>query len=272
MILKLLQLNIFQGKFLDRVIEFVRQNDFDLLHFQEVTSGRMSKGGVNYYPDETPVRPLSPNEKYVGIDCFRELKKELGLTGELVVTNSYINDRESNIGNATFFSKKLKLIGKNIVWLKDYIEIPQNFTDYANMAHAALVLKFEMEGRIFRSINTHLAWGIDSSDTEHKIKEAEILHEKIRDIDPPFVFSGDFNVTPDTKTASMFEDLGQNLIRTKNILNTLNPNIHMIKHLFPPGLAVDQVFISKDIKVKSFKVLENIDLSDHLGIAAELEL
>ena len=67
--------------------------------------------------------------------------------------------------------------------------------------------------------------------------------------------------------------MATNLIVKNKVTNTLNPRVHYArKKLFPPGLAVDYIYISKHFKQKKFKVLKNLDLSDHFGLESELEL
>lgn len=271
MVLRLLQLNIFQGKNLDKIIDFVTKNKVDILHFQEVTTGKMSKGGKAKYPDENTDRIFSPNEKFIGINCIGEIKKSLGFEVENVVATSYTNDPASSIGNATFFNGNVKLVKSETIWLKDFFSIPEDFSDIAVLPRAALICKFEGNSKEFYTVNAHLAWGKNSSDEPYKIEQAEKLYDRLKEVKTPFILSGDFNVTPETQTASMFDDLARNLDKENGITNTLNPDVHATKTLFPKGLAVDYVFASKDINVKSFELITE-DLSDHYGLLLEFEI
>lgn len=270
--LKLLQLNIFQGRFLDRVIDFARQNDVDILHLQEVTTGRMSLGGGYRYPKGIEAGKLAINSTTVGIDCFETLKKELNMDGELVITNSYVGEPESGTGNATLFKKHLKLVDKQVIWMKGFFEIEPDFTDIPVLSRAAIITQFAIKSKQITTINAHLTWGPTAEDAPYKIEQAEILYEALKKIPEPFIFTGDFNVTPDTQTASMFNSLARNLTTENQLTNTLNPNMHPAKHLFPPGLAVDYIFVSENINVASFKLIDDMDLSDHLGLLLEFEL
>ncbi len=272
MTLKLLQLNIFQGKFFENIIDFVRKNDIDILHFQEVTSGRMSKGGAYNYPKSISERESNPNNQFLGLNCFEEIKNQLSLNGEYLITSSYINDPISTIGNATFFKKTIQLINKDVIFMKEFFEIPQDFTDIPQLSRGALILTFEFESKKFTTINTHLTWGPNSEDEPYKIEQAKKLYEQIKQIQEPFILTGDFNVTPATKTASMFNDMAKNLTTENKVINTLNEKIHPAKRLFPPGLAVDYIFTSDQINVKSFRRVDETELSDHYGLFLEFDV
>jgi len=271
MIIKLFHLNIFQGIYLDRVIKFVLDNQIDILHFQEVTSGKMSRGGGYNYPGQLANRTYNPNENFVGVNCFEEIKNSLNMHGELVKTYSLINDEDSSLGNATFFNDKFELLDKKVLWYKDFMQVPEGFTNIDELSRAALILKLKTGNREFTDINTHLTWGPTPDDEPYKVEQAKILYEELKKTPAPFILSGDFNVTPETETASMFNDLARNLTVENNVKNTLNGEIHPAKNLFPPGLAVDYIFVSQDINVKTFKVVEE-SLSDHLGLMLEFEL
>lgn len=244
-------LNIEEGKRIQDIIKFVKKNDFDIVSFQEVTGGRLSETGVN---------------------CFEQLKEELSHDGEIAVTLRAKEDNNSYVGNATFFKDSFFLIQKEIIRLKPYTLIDatreRNFEEEAK---CALSLVFDVHGLKFRVINVHLAWGPDPGDTEEKIRQGKILVEYMKKIKEPFILSGDFNVDNNSQIVQFFDKLAHNITVSNNIVNTLNPNLHRAQHLFPPGLAVDFLYVSKSIKVLNFEVVKD-NLSDHLGLATTIEL
>ncbi len=270
MSIKLLQLNIFQGKYLDRIIDFVRKNDIDILNFQEVTGGSLSKGGGYNYDFAT--ENIAPVEKSIGIDCIDMLKKSLSYNGLFVKTMNEIGSPDSYYGNGTFYKPSINLLETKQVVLNPYLEIEADFNQWEKIGRAGLFAKFEAEGKSFWVINAHLAWGPTPQDEEYKIKQAEKLYSSIKDLSGPLILSGDFNLVSETKTVSMFEDFGRNLTREYKLANTLNPRAHPAKNLFPPGLAVDNIFVSRDIKVKKFRLVDETDLSDHFGLLLEFEI
>ena len=270
MTIKLLQLNIWKGRFLPEILEYVKQNDFDILHFQEVSGGDMTGAANNYRIVEHNEKDYT--NKIAGQNCFEEIKKQLRYEGIQIKTVSYEDDPNSYQGDATFYKPEFKLISSQEVWLSNFKTVSRTFTDWETVGRAAIISEFDKNGTNFKTVNTHLAWGEHPRDEQYKIDEAKKLYDELAKIEIPFVLTGDFNVIPETKTASIFDMLATNLSKTHHISNTLNPNTHSVKKLFPKGLAVDYIFTSPEITVKDFQLVDSPDLSDHFGLKVEIEI
>lgn len=271
MTIRLLQLNILQGKFLDKVIDFIGKSNIDIINLQEVSTGEMSQGGKYIYPRDSHFDTSRANDKFKGINCYEKLKNDLDMDGMYQVNNCLVGDPKSCIGNATLINKKFKIESSETIWLKDYFEIDKDFTDIPSLSKAAMIIRLKTPLEL-SIINTHLTWGPDPYDKPYKIEQAKKLLQALARINKPFIFSGDFNVVPETQTASMFAKIGISLTKKYDIKNTLNPRTHPAKKLFPKGLAVDYIFVSRDVKIKKFQVIDSVDLSDHYGLLLEFEI
>ncbi len=249
--IKFLHLNMFKGIFLDRVIDFIKSEDIDIVNLQEVTGGIL--GSKNH-------------------QCFETIQKATGYKGELVKCWAIKNQTDTYFGNATFFKKEFELIKKDILWLKPYeeVEYSENLS-YDKLPRTGLFLLIKREDKEFWVINTHLIRGENDQDTPLKLEYGKKLFDAVKKIDKPFILSGDFNVSSNSQIISWFNTLGINLTTKYNITNTLNPNIHIAKKLFPKGLAVDYIFVGNSLKVNRFERIDK-DLSDHLGLLAEIEI
>lgn len=203
---------------------------------------------------------------YVSIDIFEDLKSKLNLNGEIVKTTNYIGDPSSYFGNATLFKKTLNLSDKRVVWMKDFYEVDSKDKDWASHPRAALSLNFNVNSHAVTVINTHMVWGITPFDEDYKIPQGKILSDYLKTIKNPFVLSGDFNLIRETQIMKSISAIGRDLATEKGITNTLNPNVHRLKQLFPKGLAIDYIFVSKDLKVNEFELVDSPDLSDHFGL------
>lgn len=269
MVLTLLHLNIFQGKFLPLIIDFLKEHPYDILQFQEVSGGKMSKGGIWSGPRELHT---VANPETVGIDCFATLKKELGYEGVLNTTIARRDDHASYIGNATFFKRTLHMTHVKEIFLKPYAEAGDTPIPPAQAPRAALVTTFLLDSKPYTFINCHLAWGPNSDDEPYKVEQGKMLYEYVKSLNNPFVLTGDFNVDARSQIVKWMEKLGVNLVTQKEITNTLNPNEHAAKNLFPEGLGVDFAFTSKEINVTDFHLVDTPDLSDHLGLSLTIEI
>ncbi|HUD44717.1 MAG TPA: endonuclease/exonuclease/phosphatase family protein [Patescibacteria group bacterium] len=251
MTLKFLQLNIESGRFLDEVIAFIQKHDFDIINLQEVSGGKFNK--------------------YNQFDIFQTLKEKLGYKGELTKTMIGKSDPQSYFGNATFFKPSFSLLNKKeIIWLKPFVELselPKN--NFQTLPRNALHLTLTKDNLTLNVINAHLAWGPTPLDEPYKINQANILIDYMKNVSQPFVLSGDFNVTPDSQIVKNFNQLARNLTVENHLTNTLNAKTHRVLSLFPPGLAVDYIYTSQDIKVDKFEAIKET-LSDHLGLMTEI--
>lgn len=247
MLLSLLQLNIYQGKFLDNIVRFLKERGPDILQFQEVTNGSVNYGNV---------------------DCFSEIKK-LGYEGDLVKSWNITGDPSSYFGNATFYKPGLSTKDKKTIWLRPFQEIP-NMKEFPAqyLPRAALALLFTINGKDVWLINTHQGWSPRSADTPEKLWQGQVLFDFLNGLNAPFILTGDFNLTPDSQVIQQFSATFRNLTTEYGITNTLNLSVHKAKdELSPRGLVVDYVFAHPAISVQSLETVSDIDLSDHLGLA-----
>jgi len=238
---------------MDSLLDFLKKKQFDILSLQEVSGGEISFDNSNTFQKIT----------------------DLGYDGQISVTWRYKNKPRSFFGSAVFFKPNFTLLNKEEVWLKDYMEIEtlHGFKS-EEFPKSALAVTLENDGKKFQVISTHLAWSERATDTPEKLRQAKIFYSYMQQMKLPFILSGDFNVTPDTKVATMFEDFGRNLTKENRLANTLNLRIHRHKEelLEEGGVAVDYVYTSPEITVKQFELLEHLDLSDHLGIRLDCDL
>lgn len=255
MTIKFLNLNILKGKFLDKIIAFLTQNDFDILNLQEVTGGSFS---------------------FNNVDCFRQIISTTQYAGIKSIDFGLAGDTSSYFGNAIFFKKNLNLKNQTLVRYDPYKELrsiyPRDSRRWATVPLSALAITLEKENKSFEIVNTHNPWSLSPNDTIRKISAGKKLADFIRILKTKFILSGDFNVDNDSKVIKSLGQLAKNVCLENGINNTLNPRIHHARDLFPPGVAVDFLFVERSIRVKKFEVLDELDLSDHLGISSELEI
>ncbi len=250
--MKILTLNLFRGKCLDAVCHFLNENEFDIVQMQEVSGG-----------------PLS----FDGVDCFGEVMSRTGMMGDLLTSWKLRGEEKGYFANATFHHPERVRLQERFDLRLQPIEEYEALISASPTEHprTALFLRFEQSGKSFWTINTHLAWGPTPYDAPYKLANTERLAAKLATLDRPFVLTGDFNVVQETQTIQVLEPHARNLTREYGLTNTLNPHLHRAKQLFPPGLAVDYIFVSPHVHVTHFRLLNNIDLSDHLGLVADLD-
>ncbi len=249
--IKVFQLNMWAGTKFPAIESFLRNNDFDILCFQEVAGPNTYCGNVKC---ET--------------DCFAKLQSILGesYNGELAIFSRFTSDPINSFeGNAIFYKKSFSLINKDVLHLYDIqTPFPSDATSYEGMPRNALHLKLQQDERNIDVLSTHLAWARSSIEQPHQREQNLKLIEYMKTLD--------FNINPNQPSILDLEKIGRNLIKESNIPNTLDPLNHLAWDDIKPGFSVDYIFTSPDIKVEEFKILDTQRLSDHFGLTATIDI
>lgn len=241
----------------DTLVSFLTTHDFDVIQFQEVCGKNTIAGNL-----------------HTKIDCFEALKKLLKDThnGEIAIAQRYTSSPTAYLANATFYKKKFSLIDVNILTLyKNPKAFLHTLTTYETVGRNLLHLTLEINKKQISFLNTHLAWAPTPEELPYQIKQGEILTEYLKKITTPFILTGDFNIDKNQPTIKDINKLARNLPTENSIINTLNPRMHAVAEM-KLNIAVDYIFVTNDVTVNKFAVLENEDISDHLGLTAEIEI
>ncbi|MFA6158088.1 MAG: endonuclease/exonuclease/phosphatase family protein [Candidatus Paceibacterota bacterium] len=121
-------------------------------------------------------------------------------------------------------------------------------------------------GETLTVINFHGLWnGKGKTDSEDRLIQSKNILAFTKTLKNEFILCGDFNLLPDTKSLSMFEEDGlRNLIKEHGITSTRTS-------FYPhPVRYADYVFTTKNLAVKEFRVLPE-EVSDHSAILIEVK-
>jgi len=257
MVITLLQLNIYGGMYWEELLPYLTTNDFDIIHLQELVGANTLTGKLNSKRD-----------------VYAELLKKLQhiYDSELAIAQRYTSSPFAYMGNATFFKKTFSLIEKKEITISTYGgAFPSDSKSFESVGRKILHLILKIDNKNVSFINTHLAWAKTPKEEPHQTEQGKKVIEYLQSIPHPFVFSGDFNLDPQQQTIQNINKLARNLTEEFKVSNTLNPRTHRAKELFPPGVAVDYIYITGDLKIKDFAVIQE-DISDHFGLTAEIEI
>jgi endonuclease/exonuclease/phosphatase family metal-dependent hydrolase len=251
----LLQLNMFHGKYLAELIRFLKKNQFDIIMLQEVSGGKLTQNKVK--------------------NTFQTLQKKLEYQGVLGIDWTLPGDNKDYNGNAIFCKKSIDIQGGEKVWLRKSRGTKNTGSGALKSIsnpRSVLSVNAQINGKPLKFITTHLVRGPDNLDTKYKLNQTKKLYKYLKTVKIPFILTGDFNVTPNTKLIKNLDKLGANLTRKYKLKNTLNHRVHYARHLFPPGIAVDYIYTHPKIRVKKFRLIDKPTLSDHFGLALEFEI
>lgn len=220
---------------------------------------------------------LLSQEKNTDIFCFVEVSPSLSEKMHKLFPDHHMVYAEGRA--STFDNKKygqVVYVKKNILLLEDgAVKLYNQLgNDIGFLQHVLL----KKRGRTF------LVCNVDGKskpghklDTPSRISQSVKITNFLKKHKRKVVLGGDFNLLPNTKSIKMIEDSGfVNLIKKFKIKTTRNEisweyhnknnDEYFVKQYF-----ADYVFVSKDVKVKSFKV-PDVPISDHLPLILDFEL
>lgn len=251
MILKVIQINIYGGDYLESLIEFLSRQNPDIITMQEVSSGI-----INRCHDKS--------------NLFEVLKRQLKYNGVFFPTTIIEDMPDSFIGNAVSTRHLVK--DSRYVPLRTHSSMiysafmnPEMFEFIPRGMVETLI---DIEGREIFALSCHGAWTAPPHDTEENLRQADIIASHLKSIEKPFIMGADMNMPPNTKVIKKISKYANNLMENSGISQTTHPTVHKIA---PRGLLVDYIFTSEHFKKISIEA-PNILISDHLPLVAEVEL
>lgn len=252
--LKIIQINIWKGKMLPALVDFLQPEAPDLITMQEV-----SGGAENLHPDKT-------------IDLFAHLKKQLAYDGAYALEYHVAGYPKAYAGKAILTNGTI--IAKNIVWIRPMHEIPRkkNQRDYPNLPRNLLDCTIRLKRKTLHVICAHGAWTHNPTDTPEKIRQAKLMVDYLKTLhEQPYILAGDLNVAPNTEVIRLLETVAHNAVTAppSNITRTTHPRIHKTAGFKPQGVLCDYLFTSSHFTVVSIDAPE-VAVSDHLPVRATL--
>jgi len=243
--MRLISLNLWRGKLLDPLIDFLKREApaTDIFCFQEM------------------INSLSNASRE--IDIFSTIAKSLpGFQGFFEAAQDEGNGIE--MGLATFI-KRTDAIDKEgdfFVYRTRNAMVDQ---DGKTLGKNVQFVQFPKNGKEYAVVNFHGLWtGDGREDTEDRIEQSKKLKGFLDALGGVKIICGDFNLTLNTQSMGILDKNMKNLIRDYGITSTRN-------HFFPyPDKFCDYILVDKDLKVNDFRVLED-EVSDHLALLVDFE-
>ena len=197
--------------------------------------------------------------------CFQEVHTEArAVFGELLKNSTEtaaekIINANNLFGQSTYTSSNIRVISSEILFpIESEIGL-------------ALYTEIEYHGRTYHLVNIH-GWARPGTklDTPERTCFSQTLIDFLDTKVGAKIIGGDFNLFPETRSIGIFEEHGyQNLIKNYSITNTRNK---LCWEAFPPPKQhfADFVFVSADVAVTDFRVIDN-EASDHLPMILKIE-
>lgn len=260
--MRLITLNTWGGRIAHKLIPFLAKQapTTDIICLQEVLDVSDADTKKQEWKDIS-----SAVDQHAGIENRRTLDLYWKIKTALPEFNSNLSVAYSS-GNerlATFIKKDLaieKCTYRNLAVIKeDVYGVP------FELGSPFQYSRIKGKDADYNICNIHGLWQhIGKEDTPERIKQSESWIKESKKLDGRSILCGDFNLAPETQSIALLEKAGfVNLIKEYGIKTTRN-ELYASKK----GKFADYIFVSKDIKVSEFGVIDEA-VSDHLPLCVE---
>lgn len=245
--MKIIQLNIWQGKLGRQLIDFLKSEQPDFVCMQEVND-------------------LEGRAGYKFFSTLNEIKDGGGFSDAFMSAtySSRYMERELDYGNAML--SRLPFASTKTVFTRgEYskrFDIEKQDGNNRNLQIAMI----DVGGKRLNLLNHHGYWiyGTKMGDDE-TLRQMHVIAGEIRKLEGPVIMCGDFNLSPDSESIKVINGELTNL----SVKNGLK---HTYTKLSPLKDAVsDYIFVNDQVQVKKFGTSDE-PVSDHKALIMEFDV
>ncbi len=248
--MRLLQVNIWQGKLSREVLELVATLQPDIISLQEAFSSEQEVA----VPDRM-------------LNCFELIQQQSGLAYSFfsptyAADYATVNAKFGNGIISRFPLADTKTIFINGSYTPDYN--PSTYIDGNNIRNLQIAT-VQAEQQAFVLANHHAYWLPDPLGDAVSLESMKRVKQNLETVSLPLIFAGDLNVRPESPSMRVFDGFLEDLTATHKLPTTLS-SLGKAKNV-----ACDHVLISPAITVNNYGVRDEL-VSDHLAIVLDFEV
>lgn len=251
--IKLVQLNIWQGRLLNEIVKFINQEKPDLLCLQEVYSRNDPPPPMyDFYQSYQIIRSLFPDSQHADYDRYGFFSPHFGLKGQFEYGNAVLSKipftkpPESKFTNGRFVSY-------------------ETLDNFKNNQLCMQKVQVEIGGQVIDLFNHHGYWDRNPMGKPESLSGMEVVASEIDKSSAHKILTGDLNVKPESPALGPLNEMPLiNLTRANNLPSTLS------QYGKAEGVACDYILVSEGIKVINFGIGRNrVPVSDHEPLVLE---
>ena len=269
--IKLLSLNISVfDENNEKLTLFLKKITPDIICLQEVTR-KVDDSALGSFISKSVIDKAAPELTYSFYAPNWALKdfKQNNFHGKKV----FQHDFGGFIEYGNYIKSRFKIIeGKSIFvqqhfsYLTDWEYVSDHPGEEPRMVQIA---DLKMEGtQKLRILNYHGIWSKNKQGTKRTKSACQKLTQLAYEVAYPSIICGDFNLFPDTESIKILKDSFRSLVDEYKIMFT-RPKSNELS--VAKRNVVDYIFVSEEIEVKTFKVIDS-DVSDHLPLLLEFSI
>ena len=240
---RILQLNVWTGRIKGALLDFIKENNFDLICMQEAV--------------------WSENEEALEVfsATVDQIKKCSNLQYESRATNWYTKAFNSIINQGNVILSREEIIDETVELVHGKEKLAENAKDLLNHCYKAQLVKLKNGLNI---VNYHGYWLPSPVGDETTIKAMQNVTKMFKDTTGPLIMCGDLNIIHESPAMRELDFL-KDLTHEYHIDNTLSGLKYNGK------VACDHILTSKDVETVKFEVLDT-PVSDHKALIATIRV
>ncbi len=252
-LLKIVQLNLWNGRLIKASLDLLRREQPDFLTLQEVYSSVIRTSSHDFFASYERIQEYFPD-----YHCYFSPRSALP-----------VFDKTVNYGNAIF--SKYPYLHKETIEVSGTFHSDRTVAEYLvtegqkdcfNLQRVQIDLN---GGKSFCLINYHGYWEPNHLGTEATIPVMEKVAGIIKESPRPLVLAGDLNVVAESPSMKPIHALLRDLTAEFNYQSTMTQFAKL------PDVAPDHICVSDRVDVKKFEVLDDI-VSDHKALVLEFDI
>jgi endonuclease/exonuclease/phosphatase family metal-dependent hydrolase len=247
--MKLLQLNIWQGRLILNILKFLEKEQPDILCLQEVLSAK-----------ETVEIPNNM------CNSFELIRQKTGYDNTFFSADLRTTFAGTSVAFGNAILSKYPLGRTDTVWINGgpvQDQTHENFIPHtSNLQIAEVQLPHGKKATI---VNHHGYWEPDPKGSVISRQKFQLVADTIRDLPCPMIVTGDLNVTHQSPALAPLETFLNDLTYDTGLRTTLTELNAM------HGIACDHVMVSDDVQVRSLTRSDML-LSDHAALLLEFNV
>lgn len=251
-----------------RLVDFLKEECPDIACFQEVTRGLVDGVDKEFISKDT-IDGGTGNLKHSFFgptNVFGKIKMK-----DFHGQENFHFDPKGFLEMGNYTKSKFKILEASSIFLEgDFSYNTGREEKWPNEQERAILITDLLidGGKSLRIINYHGIWTRDKKGNDKTYEACKKILNYASSFKGKVIICGDFNLFPETPSIKVFEKDFTNLIdrfkvkTTRPSSNELSGNRRNV---------VDYVFVSSNLKVNNFKVLDR-DVSDHLPLVLDFKL
>ena len=243
--MKILQLNVWTGRINGALLNFFRNNQFDVVCMQEAVWGGRQAELENFFA------------------TVDQIKEASGLRNEIRSSNwgMKIFSRDNIMEQGNVILSKGRIVGQRNEVVHNEYGVIESIKDFYEHVYTLQMARLENGITI---VNHHGYWKPTPMGDDTTVKVMRKVAELVKTIDGPVVMCGDLNIVHEAPAMRELDFL-RDLTHEYNIDNTLSG----LK--FGGKVACDHILVNEAVDVRDFRVLDDI-VSDHKGLVIEINI